>query len=127
MALVVIGLVLWLVWVPLVVIVTLVQSRSVARAVLFALLLGPFALYVVPRLPPGKPANPGWYPYWYPRDYRHRYSDGRAWTDRFESSRQRQASTQAETSQYSSLPPPGWYPNPDGTEGHRWWNGQAWT
>jgi hypothetical protein len=63
MALAVIGLVLWLFWLPLVVIVTLVQRRSVGRAVLFALLLGPFALYVVPRLPPGKPANPGWYPY----------------------------------------------------------------
>ncbi len=24
-------------------------------------------------------------------------------------------------------PPPGWYPDPDGESGHRWWNGVAWT
>ncbi|HET7310433.1 MAG TPA: DUF2510 domain-containing protein [Mycobacteriales bacterium] len=25
------------------------------------------------------------------------------------------------------LPPPGWYPNPDGTPSLRWWSGLAWT
>jgi hypothetical protein len=78
-------IVLWLFWTPAVLVVALIQHRSPWLAVAFALLLGPFALSVVPRLPPGGAKSAGWYPYWYPRYYRRRFWDGQAWTDDFTS------------------------------------------
>jgi hypothetical protein len=94
------------------------QKRSVGPAILTGLLLGPLAMYVIPRLPL-RQRTPGWYPWWDGSTYRHRYWDGQAWTDQF-------VSDWTSKPTASSVPPPGWYPNPDGTEGQRWWNGRAW-
>ena len=66
-ALVVVFAVLWLLWLPVVVVVALVQKRTIGLAILFGMLLGPFGFYFFPRLPPRKPRTPGWYPYWYPQ------------------------------------------------------------
>ena len=56
--------VLWLLWLPVVVVVALVQKRTMGLAILFGMLLGPFGFYVSPRRSPRKPRTPGWYPYW---------------------------------------------------------------
>ena len=94
------------------------QKRSVGPSILTSLLTGPLAMLVIPRLPL-RQRTPGWYPWWQGSSYRHRYWDGEAWTDNFISDW-----TSLRTAR--TAPPPGWYPNPDGTEGQRWWNGQAW-
>jgi hypothetical protein len=117
--------VLWLLWLPVVVVVALVQKRTMGLAILFGMLLGPFGFYLFPRLSPRKPRTPGWYPYWYPNNYRHRYWDGHGWTDDYVSSWRRPPSGPPEASRRGT--PPGWYPNPDGTGGQRWWNGEAWS
>ena len=124
-SLVIVFAVLWLLWLPVVVVVALVQKRTMGLAILFGMLLGPFGFYVFPRLPPRKPRTPGWYPYWYPNNYRHRYWDGQGWTDNYTSSWRRLPSGPPEASRPGA--PPGWYPNPDGTGGQRWWNGEAWS
>ena len=80
------GAVLCLLWLAIVVVVALVQKRTIGLAILFGMLLGPLGFYFFPRLPPRKPRTPGWYPYWYPSNYRHRYWDGQGWTDDYVSS-----------------------------------------
>jgi hypothetical protein len=117
--------VLWLLWLPVVVVVALIQRRTLGLAILFGMLLGPFGFYLFPRLPPRKPRTPGWYPYWYPNNYRHRYWDGQGWTDDYTSSWGRVPSGPPEASRPGA--PPGWYPNPDGTGGQRWWDGESWS
>jgi Protein of unknown function (DUF2510) len=117
--------VLWLLWLPVVVVVALVQKRTMGLAILFGMLLGPLGFYFFPRLSPRKPRTPGWYPYWYPNNYRHRYWDGQGWTDDYVSSWRRLPSGPPEASRPGA--PAGWYPNPDGTGGQRWWNGEAWS
>ena len=57
-ALVVVFAVLWLLWLPVVVVVALVQRRTIGLAILFGMLLGPFGFYFFPRLPPRKPRTP---------------------------------------------------------------------
>ena len=123
-AAVVVFTVLWLLWLPVVMVVALVQKRTIGLAILFGMLLGPFGFYFFPRLPPRKPRTPGWYPYWYPNNYRHRYWDGQGWTDDYVSSWRPLPSGPPKASRPSA--PPGWYPNPDGTGGQRWWNGETW-
>jgi uncharacterized protein DUF2510 len=123
-ALVVVFAVLWLLWLPVVVVVGLVQKRTIGLAILCGMLLGPFGFYFFPRLPPRKPRTPGWYPYWYPNNYRHRYWDGQAWTDDYTSSWRPLPTGPHEARRPGA--PPGWYPNPDGTAGQRWWNGETW-
>jgi hypothetical protein len=97
----------------------LFQARSVGPSILVALLLGPIAPYVIRRLPL-RDRTPGWYPWWDGFTNRHRHWDGQAWTDEF-------FDDGFSTPTVMRAPPPGWYPNPDGTEGQRWWDGQAWT
>ena len=86
-SLVIVFAVLWLLWRPVVVVVALVQKRTIGLAILFGMLLGPFGFYFFPRLPPRKPRTPGWYPYWYPnhllvpQSLSARYWDGQTWTD----------------------------------------------
>lgn len=116
--------VMWLLWLPAVVGVALLQKRTMGRAVLLGMLLGPFGFYFFPRLPPRKPRTPDWYPYWYPNHYRYRYWDGQGWTDDFSSGWRRPPSEPPRPSDAGT--PPGWYPNPDGTGGQRWWYGDSW-
>ena len=47
-ALVVVFAVLWLLWLPVVVVVAFVQKRTIGLAILFGMLLGPFGFYVSP-------------------------------------------------------------------------------
>lgn len=89
-----------------------------------ALALAPLIVPVT-RLPPRKPRTPGWYPYWYPNNYRHRYWDGQGWTNDYVSSWGRRPSGSPEASRRGA--PSGWYPNPDGAGGQRWWNGETWS
>jgi hypothetical protein len=124
-SLVVVFAVLWLLWLPVVVVVALVQKRTMGLAIMWGMLLGPFGFYFFPRLPPRRPRTPGWYPYWYPNNYRHRYWDGKGWTDDYVSSWRGPPSGPPEASR--PVAPPGWYPNPDGTGGQRWWSGEKWS
>jgi hypothetical protein len=123
-ALIVVFAVLWLLWLPAVIVVALVQKRTMGLAVLFGMLLGPLGFYVFPRLPPRKPRSPGWYPYWYPGSYRHRYWDGQKWTDDYVSSWRGHPSGPPGAGPPGA--PPGWYPSPDAGGEARYWNGQAW-
>jgi hypothetical protein len=54
-SLVIVFAVLWLLWLPVVVVVALVQKRTIGLAILIGMLLGPFGFYFFPRLPPRKP------------------------------------------------------------------------
>jgi hypothetical protein len=94
------------------------QKRSVGPSILAALLLGPLALFIIARLPL-RERTPAWYPWWDGFTHRHRYWDGQAWTDQF-------VGDGLSTPTVMTTAPPGWYPNPDGTEGQRWWDGRSW-
>ena len=54
-ALVVVFAVLWLLWLPVVVVVALVQKRPLGWAILFGMLLGPFGFYFSPAAAPETP------------------------------------------------------------------------
>jgi hypothetical protein len=58
--LVIVFAVLWALWFPVVVVVALIQRRTIPLAILFGMLLGPFGFYLFPRLSPRKPKSPGW-------------------------------------------------------------------
>ena len=56
----VVAAVFCILWLPIVAVVAVVQKRSIGLAILFGMLLGPFGLYLFPRLPPKNPRSPGW-------------------------------------------------------------------